>query len=120
MTAAYKNNSVILLLLDVSAAFDTVDHSILLSRLSNFFGVKELSTNVKSYLTSRTQFVSVNNFRSSQRLLERDILQGSVLGPLLYSLYTSSLADIVKSYDIEYHFMHSKVTVFMKRLLANP
>jgi len=59
-----------------------VDHSILLSRLSSRFGIKgTVLAWLRSYLTSRKQF-----------------------GPFLYLLYTSSLADIVKRYNLEYHF----------------
>ena len=73
-TAVDKNNSVILLLLDLTAAFDTVYHVILLSRLSTRFGVKgSVWTWLKFFLTLPTQFVSVKNSRSSQRLLERGV-----------------------------------------------
>ena len=73
-TAVDKNNSVILLLLDLTAAFDTLDHVILLSRLSTRFGVKgSVWTWLKFFLTLPTQFVSVKNSRSSQRLLERGV-----------------------------------------------
>ena len=105
LTAIDNNNTVILLLLDLSAAFDTVDHSILLSRLSSRFGIKgTVLAWLRSYLTSRKQFVNVNKCRSSQRFLERGVPQGSVLGPLLYLLYTSLLADIIKRYNLEYNF----------------
>ena len=73
-TAVDKNNSVILLLLDLTAAFDTLDHVILLSRMSTRFGVKgSVWTWLKFFLTSPTQFVSVKNSGSSQRLLERGV-----------------------------------------------
>ena len=105
LTAIDNNNTVILLLLDLSAAFDTVDHSILLSRLSSRFGIKgAVLAWLRSYLTLRKQFVNVNKCRSSQRFLERGVPQGSVLGPLLYLLYTSLLADIIKRYNLEYNF----------------
>ena len=57
----------------------------------------------ESYLTSRTQFVRVNDCRSTQRSLERGVPQGSVLGPLLYLLYTSPIADIIKFHKLQYH-----------------
>ena len=105
MFSLLLNNNVILLLLDLSAAFDTADHSILLPRLSSRFGIKgTVLACLRSYLTSRKQFVDVNKCKSSQRLLERGVPQGSVLGPLLYLLYTSPLADIIKRYNLEYHF----------------
>ena len=82
-----------------------MDHSILLSRLSSRFGIKgTVLAWLRPYLTSRKQFVDVNRCKPSQRLLERGVPQGSVLGSLLYLLYTSPLADIIKRYNLEYHF----------------
>ena len=102
LCAIDNNESVILLLLDLSAAFDTVDHSILLSRLRDCFGVNGAAVAwFESYLTSRTQFVRVNDCRSTQRSLERGVPQGSVLGPLL--LYTLPIADIIKFHKLQYH-----------------
>ena len=108
-TITHNNESFILLLLDLSAAFDMVDHSILLSRLHDCFGVNGTAAAwFESYLTSRKQFVRVNDCRSTQCSLEHGVPQRSVLGPLLYLLYTSPIADIIlssTSYSIIYMLM---------------
>ena len=75
-----NNESVTLLLFDLSAAFDTVDHSILLSRLRDRFGVNGTTVAwFESDLTSCKQLVRVNDCRSTQRSLELGVPQGSVL-----------------------------------------
>ena len=92
-----QNKSVILLLLDLSAAFDKVDLAILIPRLWNRFGVKgTVFAWFKSYLTSRQQFVKVEEDMSLKRPLLRGVPQGSVLGPLLYLIYTTPISDIMK------------------------
>ena len=79
---------VILVLLDLSAAFDTVDHSILLNRLDHCFGIRgKALTWFQSYLLNRSQFVYVEKERSSSCCLKYGVPQGSVLGPMLYSMY---------------------------------
>lgn len=96
LLAADNNDSVVLLLLDLSAAFDTVDHSILLSRLALRFGVDgQVIAWIESYLKDREQFVQIENTKASVCQLLRGVAQGSVLGPLLYVLYTSPIADII-------------------------
>ena len=98
-----NNDPVVLLLLDQSAAFDTVDHSILLSGLVLRFGVNgQVIAWIESYLKDREQFVQIENTKSSIRQLLRGVPQGSVLGPLLYVLYIAPIADIIKSYDLHY------------------
>ena len=85
-----------LLLLDLSAAFDTVNHSSLLSRLKNSFGITGTVLQwFHSYLSGRSQFVEINDTKSSVRDLTVGVQQGSVLGPILYLLYTAPLAEIV-------------------------
>ena len=104
LRAVDDNKSVILLLLDLSSAFDTVDHLILLSRLSHCFGIKGNALAwFDSYLKSRKQFVQIEDCQSSQRCLAHGVPQGSVLGPLLYLLYTSPIADIINFHSLQYH-----------------
>ena len=94
----------LLTLLDLSAAFDTIDHSILLTRLHDSFGISNTALSwFQSYLTGRTQIVSVNGILSSPATLDCGVPQGSVLGPVLFSLYITPLADIISKHSINHH-----------------
>ena len=104
MTAVDKNQSVILLLLDISAAFDTINHDFLLSRLRRRFGICGKALDLfSSYLSGRCQFVKVNDMSSTSYLIGQGVPQGSVLGPILYSLYVSPLGDITRSHGLSFH-----------------
>ena len=92
------------ILLDLSAAFDTVDHSILLTRLQNWFGLDGLSLAwFTSYLSSRSQAVSINDSISAFSSLSCGVPQGSVLGPLLFTLYTTPLCSVISKNSLKYH-----------------
>ena len=94
----------VLLLLDLSAAFDTVDHHILLSRLENVFGIHSAALQwFRSYLLDRFQFVSVDNLRSATTPLLYGVPQGSVLGPVLFVLYTTPLSDTISAHPVNHH-----------------
>ena len=101
--AADQGHPTVLVSLDLSAAFDTIDHHILLSRLFTSFGIRGSVIDwLSTYLSGRTQCVVVGQARSALTTFSTGIPQGSVLGPLLFTLYTSPIGHIVKNWDISH------------------
>lgn len=84
-----KGGIVELVFLDLRKAFDTVNHSVLLNKLSNF--THNAVNWIESYLHDRTQSILVNNYRSDFLRLTSAVPQGSIPGPLLFSLYINDL-----------------------------
>ena len=93
-----------LTLLDLSAAFDTIDHTILLRRLGGWFGVSGKALDwFKSYLTGRSQGIKLGNCLYSRSYRSFGVPQGSVFGPLLFTLYTTSLSSLISGHAIPHH-----------------
>ena len=94
-----------LLLLDPSAAFDTVDHDILLTRLHSKYSISGIALEwFRSYLTNRSQFAIIEGCRSQSPELKCGVPRGSFLRPILYVLYTAPLANILRFHEMQFHF----------------
>ena len=104
---AYALNSnccAVLLMLDLSAAFDTIDHQILFNRLEYSTGVtKDALLWFKSYLMDRTQSVAIGSVQSDDIKLCFGVPQGSVLGPKLYCIFAKPVGEICRRHGMSYH-----------------
>ena len=104
LDALDRGSTAVLVLLDLSAAFDTLDHSILLQRLEKSFGVTSSALDwLRSYLKGRHQCVAVQSATSTESPLAFGVPQGSVLGPKLYCMYTRAVGDIVRRHGLTHH-----------------
>ena len=91
-------------MLDMSAAFDTIDHNILIDILMNDFGVVDNALRwFRSYLANRREHVVIDRCISSEFVAATGVPQGSCLGPVLFLLYVSSLSEIISKHLPCYH-----------------
>ena len=113
--ALSKGMPTALVLLDLSAVFDSIDHDTLLSCLSARFGFAGWALNwFRSYLQDRFQSVKIGSCLSNLFKLKFGVPQGSVLGPLLFSLYTTSLGQVIRKYTgVKYHFYADDTQLFI-------
>ena len=106
--------------MDLSAAFDTIDHDILLMCLSTTFGVTDLAfQRLRSYITDRFMTFTVTNITSEPKRLDFVVPQGSVLGPLLFVLYSHPLSQIILDSGLDLHIFSEDTQLFNSALPAD-
>ena len=105
-----------MVLLDLSAAFDTVDHQLLLSDFSDC-GVEDIASSLlESYLENREQCVTIGESRSEPMAIQYGVPQGSVLGPVLFTVYMGrpTLAFLLEAHGVSYHFSADDMQLYIR------
>jgi len=106
-----------LCLLDLSAAFDTIDYSILITRIFSWFFIHGSVLNwFKSYLSSRSFRVKCDNHMSFPHTCSCDVPRSSLLGPLLFIMYTTTLSTLISSLSLNHHLYADDTQLFFLSL----
>ena len=112
ITAIENKKLLCCIFLDLAKAFDTVDHYILLNKLDRY-GIRGTALDwFKSYLTDRTQKVSINGHLSDSRNIKSGVPQGSGLGPLLFLLYINDMPSASKLF--KFHLFADDTSLFFR------
>ncbi len=114
LLALDSDSCVLLILLDLSAAFDTVDHQLLLSRFEHLLGIQSGAKEwLHSYFTDRQQVVRINSTASDPKALDTGMPQGSVLGPFSFPPYTAPLFNIAEKHQCGIHMYADDTQLYM-------
>ena len=117
-----KGDVTALTLLDLLVAFDTIDHATLPNRLSDWYGISTSGQGqiwYSSYLQNRHQSVKIKDSLSDKVTLSYGVPQGSVLGPVLFILYTTLLGTIFSSFDINHHLYAEDTQIYISLSVSN-
>ena len=111
----------ILVLLDLSSAFDTIDHAVLFDLWHDTFGISGTALSLlKSYLQDRTQCVQIDGIISEYAKLVCGVPQGSVLGPWNFCMYMYPIGSILRHHGIDYHIYADDTQIYIKFDLSDP
>ena len=114
-TSMGKGAAVGLVLLDLSEAFDTIDHSVLSNCLQHWYGIDGVVLKwVQSYLNSRKQWIKIDGHLSDAFQLPNGVPQGSVLGPLLFTLYTIPLSSVIFKFNVTHHLYADDTQIYLE------
>ena len=109
-----NKHPIMLVLLDLSAAFDTVDKHILFERLYSYFGIRGTALRwFQSYMSDRTMSVAIENQFSKSIPVRFGVPQGSVLGPILFTMYTTPLCDIILDCGFDFHIYADDIQIYL-------
>ena len=113
-TALDRKYTTILLTLDLSCAFDTVDHELLMTRLEHSFGITDKAlARLQSCISERYQKVAVGSAESVDSILMCGVPQGSVLGPTLYCMHIKPIGDVVARRGMQYHCYSDDTQIYL-------
>ena len=111
----------ILVLLDLSSAFDTIDHAVLFDLWHDTFRISGTALSLlKSYLHDRTQCVQIDGIISEYAKLVCGVPQGSVFGPWNFCMYMYPIGSILRHHGIDYHIYADDTQLYIKFDLSDP
>ena len=108
-----ENKAAFLIMLDLSAAFDTIDHDILIHRLEHVFGIRGNALQwFRSYISGRKFRVSVGGMFSDYFDLKYGVPQGSIIGPRVFTMYSQNVASVIRRHGLYFHCYADDVQIY--------